>query len=83
MNTYQPCDTLVPNVIFTSPEVGTVGLGENDAKKAERAVKTGKFRFAGLGKALASGETLGFVKWIADAATDQLSRRRRRRPARH
>ncbi len=66
------CDTLVPNVIFTSPEVGTVGLSEDDAKKADRTVKTGKFRFAGLGKALASGETIGFVKWIADAATDQL-----------
>ena len=65
-------DTLVPNVIFTSPEVGTVGLSEDDAKKQNRAVKTGKFRFAGLGKALASGETTGFVKWIADAATDQL-----------
>ena len=35
-------------------------------------MKTGKFRFAGLGKALAVGETTGFVKWIADAATDQL-----------
>jgi dihydrolipoamide dehydrogenase len=65
-------ETLVPNVLFTSPEVGTVGLSEDDARKAERAVKTGKFRFAGLGKSLASGETAGFVKWIADAATDQL-----------
>jgi dihydrolipoamide dehydrogenase len=65
-------DTIVPNVIFTSPEVGTVGLSEADAKKQGRAVKTGKFRFAGLGKALAVGETTGFVKWIADASTDQL-----------
>jgi len=65
-------DTIVPNVIFTSPEVGTVGLSEADAKKQGRAVKTGKFRFAGLGKALAVGETTGFVKWIAAAATDQL-----------
>jgi dihydrolipoamide dehydrogenase len=65
-------DTLVPNVIFTSPEVGTAGLSEDDAKKQNRAVRTGKFRFAGLGKALAAGETTGFVKWIADAATDQL-----------
>jgi len=65
-------DTLVPNVIFTSPEVGTAGLSEDDAKKQNRAVKTGKFRFAGLGKALAAGETGGFVKWIADAGTDQL-----------
>ena len=65
-------DTLVPNVIFTAPEVGTVGLSEDDAKKQNRAIKTGKFRFAGLGKGLATGETTGFVKWIADAGTDQL-----------
>ena len=65
-------DTLIPNVIFTAPEVGTVGLSEDDAKKQNRAVKTGKFRFAGLGKSLATGETTGFVKWITDAGTDQL-----------
>ena len=65
-------DTIVPNVIFTSPEVGTAGLNEMEAKKQGRAVKTGKFRFAGLGKALAVGETVGFVKWIADATTGQL-----------
>jgi dihydrolipoamide dehydrogenase len=65
-------ETLVPNVIFTSPEIGTVGLSEDDAKKQGLAVKTGKFRFASLGKALAAGETTGFVKWIADAVTDQL-----------
>ena len=65
-------DTLVPNVIFTAPEVGTVGLSEDEAKKQNRVVKTGKFRFAGLGKGLATGETTGFVKWIADASTDQL-----------
>jgi dihydrolipoamide dehydrogenase len=65
-------DTLVPNVIFTAPEVGTVGISEDDAKKQGRAVKTAKFRFAGLGKAQAAGETIGFVKWIADPTTDQL-----------
>ena len=47
-------------------------MSEDDAKKQNRAVKTGKFRFAGLGKGLATGETTGFVKWIADAGTDQL-----------
>lgn len=67
-----PHDTLVPNVIFTSPEVGTVGLSEDDARKQNRNVKTGKFRFAACGRALAAGETTGFVKWIADAATEQL-----------
>lgn len=68
----QKHDTIVPNVIFTSPEIGTVGLSEDDAKKQGRAVRTGKFRFSGLGKGLATGETTGFVKWIADATTDQL-----------
>ena len=65
-------DTLVPGVIFTSPEVALVGITEEDAKKQGRAVKTGKFRFSGLGRAIAANETVGFVKWIADAATDQL-----------
>jgi dihydrolipoyl dehydrogenase len=65
-------DTIVPNVIFTSPEIGTAGLSEDDAKKQNRAVKTGKFRFAGLGKGIATGENVGFLKWIADATTDQL-----------
>jgi dihydrolipoamide dehydrogenase len=68
----RPNETLVPNVIFTFPEVGTVGLSETDAKQQGRAVKTGKFNFRGLGKALALNETAGFVKWITDAGTDQL-----------
>jgi dihydrolipoamide dehydrogenase len=65
-------DTLVPGVIFTAPEVALVGVTEEDAKKQGRAVKTGKFRFGGLGRAMAVNETVGFVKWIADAVTDQL-----------
>jgi dihydrolipoamide dehydrogenase len=68
----QKHDTLVPGVIFTSPEVALVGITEEDAKKQGRAVKTGKFRFSGLGRAMAVNETVGFVKWIADATTDQL-----------
>jgi len=65
-------DTLVPGAIFTAPEVALVGLTESEAKKQGRAVLTGKFRFAGLGRAIAVNETTGFVKWIADAGTDQL-----------
>jgi dihydrolipoamide dehydrogenase len=65
-------ETLVPGVIFTAPEVALVGLTEEDAKKQGREVVTGKYRFSGLGKAIAAGETTGFVKWIADAKTDQL-----------
>jgi dihydrolipoamide dehydrogenase len=62
----------VPGVIFTSPEVALVGITEQDAKKQGRTIKTGKFRFGGLGRAMAVNETVGFVKWIADEATDQL-----------
>ena len=65
-------ETLIPACIFTDPEIGVVGLTEQAAKAQDRAVLTGKFLFASLGKALALGETNGFVKWIADAQTGQL-----------
>ncbi len=65
-------ESLVPGVIFTNPEVALVGLTEADAQKQNRVVKTGKFRLGGLGRAIAAGQTAGFVKWIADAQTDQL-----------
>lgn len=67
-----PAETLVPACIFTDPEIGAVGLTEQKAKEQGRAVLTGKFLFASLGRALASGENSGFVKWIADAQTDRL-----------
>ena len=63
---------VVPSCIFTDPEIGLAGLTEQEARKQGRAVKTGKFPFAALGRALASGESSGFVKWIVDAATGQL-----------
>ena len=65
-------ETLIPGVIFTMPEVAVVGLTEAEAAKQGRAVKTGRFPFAALGRALAAGHPAGFAKWIADAATDQL-----------
>jgi dihydrolipoamide dehydrogenase len=68
----KPAETLIPGVIFTMPEVAVVGLTENEAKAAGRNVEKGVFSFRGLGKALASGETEGFVKWLADPATGQL-----------
>ena len=64
--------TLIPSCIFTAPEVGVVGLSEDEAKELGREIVVGKFSFAVLGKAMAMGETLGFVKWIADAETDQI-----------
>jgi len=65
-------ETLMPACIFTSPEIGSVGLTEQQAKAQDRSIRTGKFMFAGLGKAMASGEKAGFVKWVADAETDRL-----------
>ena len=65
-------ETLVPNCIFTTPEIGTVGLGEQEAKQLGKKIKTGKYPMAALGKALAIGEPIGFVKWVADAETEQL-----------
>ena len=68
----RPVEKLVPACIFTAPEIGSVGLTEQQAKEKGLNVKVGKFAFAHLGKALAAGHAEGFVKWIADAATDQL-----------
>jgi dihydrolipoamide dehydrogenase len=65
-------ETVVPNCIFTTPEIGTVGLGEQEAQQQGRKIKTGKYLMGALGKALAIGEPIGFVKWVADAETDQL-----------
>lgn len=62
----------VPGVVFTHPEVATVGLTETEAQAQGRAVRTGKFPMAALGRAQASGETDGFVKLVADAETHRL-----------
>lgn len=54
-----------PAAVYTLPEVGMVGLTEEEAR-AKYDVNVGKFYFAGSGRAIASGETDGFVKVIAD-----------------
>jgi dihydrolipoamide dehydrogenase len=65
-------EALYPSCIYTTPEIGTVGLSEQDAQKTGRKIKTGKYMFSALGKAMAIGDTTGFVKWVADADTNQL-----------
>ncbi|VGO12434.1 Dihydrolipoyl dehydrogenase [Pontiella desulfatans] len=65
-------EVVIPGVIFTSPEVALVGLTEMDTKKLGIETNIGKFHFRGLGKAMASNETEGFVKIIADKATDRI-----------
>jgi dihydrolipoamide dehydrogenase len=62
----------VPAAVFTSPEVGTVGLTEAEATQAGYKPKSAKFPLAALGRAIAIGETAGFVKLVADEGTGQV-----------
>ncbi|WP_286058340.1 dihydrolipoyl dehydrogenase [Bacillus mojavensis] len=63
---------LVPKCIYSSPEAASVGLTEEEAKAKGFDVKIGKFPFMAIGKALVYGESDGFVKIIADRATDDI-----------
>lgn len=63
---------LIPNVVYTHPEVATVGSTEAQLTQAGRAVKVGKFGFLANGRAKAAGESEGFVKIIADTKTDRV-----------
>lgn len=64
--------TQVPGVIYTDPEIATVGLTERAAKEAGREVRIGKFPLQANGRAIAQDATDGVVKLIADAGTDRL-----------
>jgi dihydrolipoamide dehydrogenase len=63
---------LIPNVVYTEPEVASIGLTEAECAKRGMQVRIGRFPFAANGRARASGTTDGFVKLIADAATDRV-----------
>jgi dihydrolipoamide dehydrogenase len=61
---------VVPSVIFSDPEIATVGLSEEDAKELGIEVKTGVFPFKALGRAMTMGdEGIGFSKVVSDAET--------------
>jgi len=62
----------MPSVVYTWPEIATVGLAEHEVKESGREYKTGKFPFSANGRARTMAETSGFVKFIADAKTDEL-----------
>jgi len=62
----------IPAVIFTDPEIGSVGLTEKQAAEQGHKVRTGRYNFAALGRAMAALETEGFVKIVADADTQQV-----------
>ncbi len=63
---------VIPGVIYTTPEVANVGATEEQLKEAGRAYKVGKFSFMGNGRAKAVFQGEGFVKILADAATDRI-----------
>ncbi|MBF4986565.1 dihydrolipoyl dehydrogenase, partial [Nonlabens mediterrranea] len=63
---------LIPNVIYTWPEVASVGKTEEELKEAGTAIKVGQFPMRALGRARASGDIDGMVKIIADEKTDEV-----------
>ncbi|MEC8332541.1 MAG: dihydrolipoyl dehydrogenase [Verrucomicrobiota bacterium] len=63
---------VIPNVIYTEPEIASVGLTEAVAKESGIEYKTGKFNLAGNGRAIATDATDGFVKVTACAKTDRI-----------
>lgn len=62
----------IPNVIYTHPEIATVGKSEAELKQAGIPYRKGKFPFAANGRAKALGETDGFVKILAHKDTDRI-----------
>lgn len=62
----------VPRCTYSSPEIASIGLTEIEAKQKDFQVKTGKFSFKAIGKALVYGESDGFVKLIMDEQTQDL-----------
>ena len=63
---------LIPNVIYTWPEVASVGKTEEQLKSEGKSYKSGQFPMRALGRARASMDTDGFVKILADSATDEV-----------
>ncbi|MDD2860745.1 MAG: dihydrolipoyl dehydrogenase [Acidiphilium sp.] len=62
----------IPGVVYTWPEIASVGQNEEELKAAGIAYKVGKFPFTANGRARAMGDTDGFVKLLSDKATDRL-----------
>ncbi|MEW6390553.1 MAG: dihydrolipoyl dehydrogenase [Pseudomonadota bacterium] len=63
---------IIPGVVYTSPEIATVGQTEDELKAAGVAYKVGKFPFLANSRAKINHETDGFVKVLADAKTDRI-----------
>jgi dihydrolipoamide dehydrogenase len=63
---------LVPNVVYTFPELASVGIGEDEAARRGLTVRVGTFPFTANARARALGETEGQAKVVADATTDRV-----------
>jgi len=63
---------VIPWAVFTTPEIGSVGLNEVQAKEKNIKVCTGVFPFSSSGKAYISGETEGFIKIVTNSATGEI-----------
>lgn len=63
---------VIPNVVYTHPEVASVGRSEEDLKEAGVSYRVGKFPFSANGRARAMGEKDGFAKVLADSQTDRV-----------
>jgi pyruvate/2-oxoglutarate dehydrogenase complex dihydrolipoamide dehydrogenase (E3) component len=65
-------ERVIPYGVFTDPELGRVGMTENEARKAGNKVKTARFEINRNGKAKEIGETAGFIKVVIDEETNLL-----------
>lgn len=69
----QPIDyTTIPSCVYTSPEVASVGMTEQQAKDSGIEIRVGKFPFTASGKATSAGDRDGFTKLIFEASSDKL-----------
>jgi dihydrolipoamide dehydrogenase len=62
----------IPGVVYTAPEIASVGATEEELKEQGRKYKKGKFPFQANSRARTNHETDGFVKILADAETDEI-----------
>ena len=65
-------DRLVPYTIFIDPQLGRVGLSENEARKQGRTIRVAKLPMHAVARALETGETRGFMKAVVDAETQHI-----------
>ena len=63
---------IIPDVVYTKPEVANAGMNEEEAKAEGIEVKIGKFPFKALGRAKTTNETLGYIKYVAQASDDRI-----------